>query len=358
MKRARWLCTLLGAVLLLSLTACGGDKPEEAEKDPNLLKLGSYDLRYKSASIMTDSDGKDALVLTMDFTNHSEETRTYIWSLTETAVQNGKELEFTVVFLNEESLEMVSDNQMADVAPGETQEIQTAFQLADRTHEVEITFAAVLGDESGTITVDPSKLGSDAASDAGGGAGAAAAADQEEPAAHLDGTGDILLEWWNGDWYGWWVMTECTGYYADQEMEGGWWDICGTIEIGENYKGVVYLWDEDYTKSDLMVEAMVSLSPDGTGPHGTLTSEGGEFTNAALKHADWIIDPGLVKYENMMRIEGDYRNGADGYHYDIILRPWGTYWDDVEEEDMLPGFYNDWYLPLIEAYKDMPDAIG
>ena len=43
-------------------------------------------------------------------------------------------------------------------------------------------------------------------------------------------TGTKLLDWWNGDWFGWWKMTDCSGYYED--MEGDWWDICGTIDIG------------------------------------------------------------------------------------------------------------------------------
>ena len=35
----------------------------------------------------------------------------------------------------------------------------------------------------------------------------------------------------------------------------------------------------------------------------------------------------------------------------------GLYWDDVEEENR-PYLYADWYLPLIDASKSMPDSIG
>ena len=52
-------------------------------------------------------------------------------------------------------------------------------------------------------------------------------------------TGTKLLDWWNGDWFGWWKMTDCSGYYED--MEGDWWDICGTIDIGADNKGTVTL---------------------------------------------------------------------------------------------------------------------
>ena len=40
-----------------------------------------------------------------------------------------------------------------------------------------------------------------------------------------------------------------------------------------------------------------------------------------------------------IRIDGDYENGDDEFHYDIYLRPWGSYWDDVEEE-ALPHLYD------------------
>lgn len=150
-------------------------------------------------------------------------------------------------------------------------------------------------------------------------------------------------------------MTGCAGYYED--MEGQWWDICGTIDIGEDYMGTVALWDEDYTESEPMVSAAVSLSESGTGEYGAMMSEGGFFTDIELEHADWIVDPGLVDYPDMIHIQGYYESGEDEYSYDIYLRPWGTYWDDVEEED-LPAFYDDWYLPLIVAGEAMPDSIG
>ena len=167
--------------------------------------------------------------------------------------------------------------------------------------------------------------------------------------------GEQLQDWWNGDWYGWWIMTGCSGDYED--LEGAWWDICGAIDIGEDGVGTVTLWDEDYTKSEPMVSASVSLSDDGTSIYGTMTSEGGAFTDIALEHGDWIVDPGLVDYGDMIHIDGDYENGGDAFHYDIYLRPWGTYWVDVDEED-LPNLYDSWYLPLIDAEEPMPDSIG
>ena len=261
-------------------------------------------------------------------------------------MQNGVELEAATVFTNYETFETVVENQFKEVAPGTTIEVKTAYVLSDTSSTVEATFEQLFGKKNGKITIDTSTLsreeavGADSTED--GGLTTSAASD------------DALLDWWNGEWYGWWMMTGCTGSY--ESMEGQWWDICGIIDIGADYTGTVTLWDEDYKKDNPMVSATVSLSTAGTGENGTMTSEGGWFTDVALEHADWIVDPGLVERDNMIYIDGWYENGDDGYYYEIYLRPWGLRWDDAGE-DYLPYLYDDWYLPLIDAGKSMPDSI-
>ena len=339
--KTKTLCLLLAALMLLSsLTACGKDK----EKDSNLIQLGDYELLYKGACIMEDSDGNDAIVLSLDFTNNSKENASYLWSVDETLMQNGTELEVATVYTDYDTFTTVIENQFEEVAPGATLEVQTAFVLNNASGEIEATFEELLGSKSGTITIDPSTLTRETGVNAG-----------TEPTLPSAAADDALLEWWNGEWYGWWKMTDCSGSY--ESMEGQWWDICGVIEIDADRTGTVTLWDEDYTKDDAMVSAAVSLSDTGTGEHGTLTSEGGWFTDVALAHADWIVDPGLQELADIICIDGRYENGDDTYRYEIYLRPWGLYWDDVEEENR-PYLYADWYLPLIDAGKSMPDSIG
>ena len=339
--KTKTLCLLLAALMLLSsLTACGKDK----EKDSNLIQLGDYELLYKGACIMEDSDGNDAIVLSLDFTNNSKENASYLWSVDETLMQNGTELEVATVYTDYNTFTTVIENQFEEVAPGATLEVQTAFVLNNASGEIEATFEELLGSKSGTITIDPSTLTRETGVNAG-----------TEPTLPSAAADDALLEWWNGEWYGWWKMTDCSGSY--ESMEGQWWDICGVIEIDADRTGTVTLWDEDYTKDDAMVSAAVSLSDTGTGEHGTLTSEGGWFTDVALAHADWIVDPGLQELADIICIDGRYENGDDTYRYEIYLRPWGLYWDDVEEENR-PYLYADWYLPLIDAGKSMPDSIG
>ena len=337
--KTKLLCLLIAALMLLSLAACG----KETTKDSNLIKLGDYELLYKGACIMEDSDGNYAIVLTLDFTNNGKENASYLWSVDETVMQNGVELEVANVFTDYDTFETVIEGQFTEIAPGTTLEVKTAYVLKDAAAKVEATFEQLFGKKKGTITIDPATLSRETADDMGSDTTLTAT------------TGDALLDWWNGEWYGWWKMSGCYGYY--ESMEGNWWDVCGVIDIGTDYTGTITLWDEDYTRSDPMASAQVSLSEAGTGEHGTVMSEGGWFTNVALEHADWIVDPALLDYDDMIWISGDYEDGDDEFHYDIYLRPWGLYWEDMDESGY-PYRYTDWYLPLIDAGKSMPDAIG
>lgn len=154
MKCKRMIYVILVVLMLFGLTACGKDQA----KDPNELKIGSYELLYKGAKLMKDYDGNDAIVLTLDYTNNSKETTSYLWSVVETATQNGAELEMATIFISEDSFDTVTESQFSDVEPGATMEIQVAYELKDTTSEVELIFEEILGNKSGKLTIDPSTL--------------------------------------------------------------------------------------------------------------------------------------------------------------------------------------------------------
>ena len=347
--KTKLLCLLLAVLMLLSsLTACGKDKA----KDSNLIKLGDYELLYKGACIMEDSDGNDAIVLTLDFTNNGKDNASYLWSVDETVMQNGVELEVATVFTEYDTFETVIEGQFTEIAPGTTLEVKTAYVLKDAAAKVEATFEQLFGKKKGTITIDPATLSREASADSTG------STDTTLPAP----TGDALLDWWNGAWYGWWTMTGCSGAY--ESMAGQWWDACAVIDIGSDYTGSVTIWDEDYSRADPMLQASVTLNSAGVGEHGTVMSESGYFTNLPLEHADWIIDPAINSrfpdVENMICIEGWYEDGDDEFYYEVYLRPWGQLWDDFAADypDDIPYYYDDWYLPLVESGSAMPDVVG
>ena len=345
----RFLSLLLIAVLAISLCGCGG---EGKKTESNQIKLEDYELLYKDACIMTDSDGNDAVVLTLDFTNNSKESASYLWSINETLTQDGEELEVATVFTDYSTFTTVIDKQFEDVAPGETLEVQTAYVLKDAAAPIKVTFEQLFGKKNGTISIDPAALSRETSADSTGSTNTALPAP----------TGDALLDWWNGAWYGWWTMTGCSGAY--ESMAGQWWDACAVIDIGMDYTGTVTIWDEDYSRADPMSQATVTLNSAGVGEHGTVMSESGYFTNLPLEHADWIVDPAINSrfpdVENMICIEGWYEDGEDEFYYEVYLRPWGQLWDDFAADypDDIPYYYDDWYLPLVESGSAMPDVVG
>ena len=51
------------------------------------------------------------------------------------------------------------------------------------------------------------------------------------------------LRYWNGDYYGWWVIDNVIS--GDAEV-GAWWDCCMTLDVFSNGAGFITIWDEDY----------------------------------------------------------------------------------------------------------------
>ena len=170
-------------------------------------------------------------------------------------------------------------------------------------------------------------------------------------------------DYWNGEWYGWWMIDTASGVW--EEYEGNWWDCVAVISFDEDGTGEIEIWDEDGSRDQLMIYSTLSLG-DGTTENGAVMSEDGVFWDDEIGHADWIIDPGasvVSDFDHMIEITGTYtdpENAGSSFDYAIYLRPWGMDWEDVREDqpDNLPYYYDDWYLPLIQSGKTLPDTIG
>ena len=80
-----------------------------------------------------------------------------------------------------------------------------------------------------------------------------------------------------------------------------------------------------------------------------------------IGHADWIVDPGasmVSEFDYMIQIDGTVVDeDGDWFDYKLFLRPWGMDWEDIRYadtsemlyDDMLPLYYDDWYLPQIDG---------
>ncbi len=161
------------------------------------------------------------------------------------------------------------------------------------------------------------------------------------------------LDYWEGDYYGWWCIDNVNS--GDAEV-GAWWDACMTLDIFSNGSGFITIWDEDYGKDDPIAEVAVSVSvTDGV---ARIVSESGQFMGMEVGHADWLFYSDSTDYEDTLGFFANYADADMDVDYYFFLRQWGTVWDDVEEKD-LPGYYYDWYLPLIKDGEVVaPRTIG
>ena len=152
---------------------------------------------------------------------------------------------------------------------------------------------------------------------------------------------------WQGDWYGWWIIDEATGGFAD--ATGNWWDLCASVTVGGDNQGVITLWDQDSSKTEPLGEVSFYLDE-----QGAAVSRGGYFGAVVLESGDWYIDPNSSGMDNMLVISAGGENETGSFYYTAYLRPWGQDWEEVQEK---PYHYEDWYLPLVEAGQPMPEEL-
>ena len=168
-----------------------------------------------------------------------------------------------------------------------------------------------------------------------------AAAETEEALVAIDLVKpDEAYDFWNGDWFGWWEVTDPQGDWAqlgDLKMA-----LMGEIEIAKNGRGVLMLWDDTAPRDDAMCEINVTVD-NSQGSHGTAVSGEGYFLVSDVLEGDWVIDPDKSGYDGMIRIDGTCTDeGNKAFDYHIYLKKWGSDWSTVDEKDQPPllGWYN------------------
>ena len=175
------------------------------------------------------------------------------------------------------------------------------------------------------------------------------ASGEEEPDEPEEPVEADELQAWAGDYYGFWIIDSVWSGTQEWVQEGAWWDTCASLEWNGDGTGTLILWDVDFTKDDPLAELSITASAyDGV---ARFCGEEGQFLGEPLEHADWLWYSDETEYEDLLLISGQFDNGEDDFWYDIYLRPWGMEWSDIQEADpdLLPGYYEDWYLPLVES---------
>lgn len=143
----KFTAVLLAALMAFSMAACSSESgsSEQAEDPKDSGTLGEYEVVIKDCEVTQDYDGKDAVVITYEFTNNSDDAASFDVAMMAKAFQDGVELEYTSVYTDEESLEAVDDDCMKSIKPGTSLEVKTARALDNMSSPVEVEVEEFLG---------------------------------------------------------------------------------------------------------------------------------------------------------------------------------------------------------------------
>lgn len=99
-------------------------------------KIGDFEITIKSCTLSTNYKDEPSVIITYDFTNHSDKAQSFMVASSDKVFQNGIECETTVSNYDDDSFS--SENQMKEIKTGATLEVQVIYKLNDSTSDIEV----------------------------------------------------------------------------------------------------------------------------------------------------------------------------------------------------------------------------
>lgn len=168
-KKKKWIIIAVVAVviILIAVIAFGGSDDSSSE-DSNASAVtsavsaeseekandtvGDFKCVVKGAKLCKDLTGKDAVLITYEFTNNSDSAVSFDVALDARAYQDGVGLETAILDEDTDYLDV-------DIKPGVTKEVKKAYNLRDTSTEIEIEVSELISfsDDKIVTTVEIDK---------------------------------------------------------------------------------------------------------------------------------------------------------------------------------------------------------
>ena len=354
------LALILALCMIFTLVACGGDEDKsedkkDSNKKENVAVIGDYTAEFLRAEFVKDYDGNDAIAIYINYTNNSSESQKFEWAFYYHVYQGDAELTYAPIFVSEDSYDMLDDTMDIEVEPGKSQEVIMTYGLKDKTTNIRVTFSDLFEEQTGEFNIDISEVKASATTSVTTPENSEAPTDAPETSESAEETG-MNADWWLGDWYGTWMITDGDGDYADMAWTS--WDCCAYINTTSNGNFFLSIWDEDYNDYDnnCLSETILTLSESYYGPYGSMTTtddEGNYFYTSELDSSSWFIDPSVLEYRDTFVIFGEgVDSEGETYEYMITLCKWGCEWDENAGE--YPTYYDTYFVPLMQEGAELP----
>ncbi len=161
-KRLIILGVILVVFIIIVILSSGG-KSNEASSDSNSSTtssvsaeksknkdgaIGDFKCVVKKAEITKDWDGKDAVIITYDFTNNANDSYSFDGALEEKIFQDGIELEIATITDDDEAKWFDT----AEIKPGVTKEVKKAYLLRNKKSDLEIEISELFSFSDDKIT--------------------------------------------------------------------------------------------------------------------------------------------------------------------------------------------------------------
>lgn len=163
--------------------------------------------------------------------------------------------------------------------------------------------------------------------------------------------------YYEGDWYGWWMITNSTlPDYEDDGQTSYWYDCIANFSFLMAGGGTLTIFDEDSSRDEPIAAIPILLNNETK----VITSrKDGWFYESEVGEGDLTIDPEDAYYENNLVFELHFENDEGSFDGFFFLCPWGDDWQRIVDDnpDSLPYGFETWYLPKIEAGESAPDTI-
>lgn len=134
-------CALVGCMGLAgcsSASSSNGDATDNTttteattEEQTDSSSDTDYAVSIDACELTTNYQGAEAIVATITWTNGSDETCAFGWTIDAAAYQNGVELDIATISVTNETYD--TSAQYNQVQPGATQTVQVAFSLTDHS---------------------------------------------------------------------------------------------------------------------------------------------------------------------------------------------------------------------------------
>lgn len=151
--KQKLLTCLLALITVIYISACtstpqsqteteGQTQAEQSTSNNGVVELGDASIKIGDSKLAKTYDGKDAIIINMEYTNNSEDSQSYMTSIIGKAFQDGVELSSAII-MDADAYD--AESQMKELKKGASIDVQIAYELSNTTSDVELEVEEFLG---------------------------------------------------------------------------------------------------------------------------------------------------------------------------------------------------------------------